>query len=376
MKGTILNSDERRAARRVRRERKREAKRAERLVDCTLDNVASIESLYEASVKAANGIRWKASVQRFHLDTVGNVLKIKNKLLNGEDIHTGFTRFTINERGKLRDIAAVKFPERVAQKAANKYAFMPSVRPTLIYDNSANVKGKGTHFAVKRLKKHLADHYRRHGSEGYILIGDYKGFFASIPHDKAKALVREYLEDEALIDLICAQIDTQDGDRGLSLGSEINQTLAVSYPSRIDHFVLECGGVEAYGRYMDDFYAIHSSKEHLKVILGCIEAMSRDLGLTLNANKTHIVKLTHGFIYLKRKFSYGENGRVVVRPARDTITRERRKLKKQARLVASGKMTFEQAHLSYQSWRGHVLKMDAHDLILRMDALFASLFKE
>lgn len=369
-----MRSDERHAARRARREQKRKEKRAKRVENCTLENVASLENLYEAANKAANGIRWKASVQRYHLDALGNSVKIRGKLLRGEDIHTGFIRFTVNERGKLRDIAAVKFPERVAQKAVNQYGFMPAVRDTLIFDNSANVKGKGTHFAIMRMRKHLADHYRRHGSEGYILLGDFKGFFASIPHDGAKALVRTMIDDEALISLICSQIDTQDGDRGLSLGSEINQTIAVSYPSRIDHFVAECGGVEAYGRYMDDFYAIHTSKEHLQVVLGAIEAIAHDLGLTLNANKTHIVKLTHGFTYLKRKFSYGENGRIVVRPSRETITSERRKLKRQARLVADGKMTFEQAYASYQSWRSHVLDMDAHELVLRMDRLFADLF--
>ena len=299
---------------------------------------------------------------------------MRAKLLGGDDIRTGFVHFNVMERGKLREIAAVKYPERVAQKSINQNALMPSVADTLINDNSANVKGKGTSFAVKRMVRHLAKHYAEHGCEGYILLGDFKGFFPSIPHDGAKELVRACLDDEAVIRLICEQIDAQGGDRGLTLGSEINQTLAVAYPSRIDHFVVECCDVEAYGRYMDDFYAIHTSKEHLQLVLGCIEAISCELGLTLNAKKTHIVKLTHGFTYLKRKFSYDERGHVVVRPVRTTFTRERRRLKKHARLVAEGRMTYEQACESYQSWRGHLLKMDAHGAVLRMDALFASLF--
>ena len=337
-------------------------------------NVASLDSLCDAADKAANGIRWKASVQRYHLDPIGNAVKMRDKLLAGEDVHGGFVKFTVNERGKLRNIAAVKFPERVVQKSANQNAFMPAVRDSLIYDNSANVKGKGTKFAVDRMKRQLSEHYRLHGREGYILLGDFKGFFASIPHEGAKELVRRSLDDEAIVDFICSQIDHGDGDRGLPLGSEINQTIAVSYPSRIDHFVMECGEVEAYGRYMDDFYAIHMSKEHLQLILACIESFAIQLGLTLNAKKTHIVKLSHGFTYLKRKFSYGENGKIVVRPTRDSVTRERRKMKKHAKLVAAGEMTFEQAWVSYQSWRSHVLDMDAHELVLRMNALFWELF--
>lgn len=369
-----MNSEERKQARRSRRERDREQRRKERIAKSALENVASLDSLMKAADDAANGIRWKAGVQRYHLDPIGNALKSKKKLLSGEDIHTGFIHFTVNERGKLRNISAVKFPERVIQKSVNQYALMPAVRDTLIFDNSANVKGKGIHFAVMRMRKHLADHYRKHGSEGYILLGDYSGFFPSIPHDGAKELIRKHLDDEGLIALVCSQIDTQAGDRGLSLGSEINQTIAVAYPSRIDHFVTECGGVEAYGRYMDDFYAIHTSKDHLKDILGSIESLSNDLGLTLNKKKTHIVKLSHGFTYLKRKFSYGENGRIVVRPCRDTITRERRKLKRQANLVKAGRITREQAYLSYQSWRSHIIDMDAHEIVLRMDRLFSDLF--
>ena len=114
--------------------------------------------------------------------------------------------------------------------------------------------------------------------------------------------------------------------------------------------------------------------EFLQLVLGCIEALSCELGLTLNAKKTHIVKLTHGFTFLKRKFSYGESGKVVVRPVRSSITRERRRLKKHARLVAEGRMTYEQACESYQSWRGSILKMDGHGAVLRMDVLFAELF--
>jgi len=369
-----VNSDERRAARRARREKERAEKRAARIEGCTLENAASLDSLVAASEKAANGIRWKASVQRYHLDTLGNASKTHSKLMSGEDIHSGFVRFKVNERGKVRQIAAVKFPERVAQKSANQNGMMPAVRDTLIYDNSANVKGKGTKFAVVRMKKHLADHYRKHGDEGYILLGDFKGFFGSIPHEGAKEMLRKYLDDEALIGFISSQIDHEDGDRGLPLGSEINQTIAVAYPSRIDHFVVECGEVEAYGRYMDDFYAIHTSKEHLQLVLACIESFAIQLGLTLNARKTHIVKLSHGFTYLKRKFSYGENGKIVVRPTREAVTRQRRKMKRQARLVEVGKMTFDDALVSYTSWRSHVLDMDSHELVLRMDALFRELF--
>lgn len=64
-----------------------------------------------------------------------------------------------------------------------------------------------------------------------------------------------------------------------------------------------------------------------------------------------------------------------VKPCRDSITRERRKLKKMARMVADGIMTPEQVEQSYQSWRGCMKRLDAHRSVLAMDALYRSLFE-
>ena len=58
MKGRAnVNSEERRAARRARREEERAAKRETRLRNCTIENVASLESLVKAAEQSANGIR-------------------------------------------------------------------------------------------------------------------------------------------------------------------------------------------------------------------------------------------------------------------------------------------------------------------------------
>lgn len=87
-----------------------------------------------------------------------------------------------------------------------------------------------------------------------------------------------------------------------------------------------------------------------------------------------MVKLSRGFTWLKKRIFYTETGRIVVKPCRDSITRERRKLKKMARMVADGVMTPEQVEQSYQSWRGGMKRLDAHRSVRAMDALYRSLF--
>ena len=376
-----MNSEERHEARRARREAERAARRTRRIEGCTMEEVASLETLYRSARKAARGVNWKASTQRYMKDVLRNIAKTRRQLLDGEDVRCGFYHFDLWERGKLRHISSVHFYERVPQKALTQVALVPAIVPTLIADNSANIAGRGTSYAIARLKRQLADHYREHGTDGWIAQGDFENYFGSIRHDEAKGIVSDAIDDRRVVSLSDDFVDAQSGninnsddDEGLGLGSEPNQTLAVSLPNRIDHHVTECCGVEAYGRYMDDFYVIDSDKDHLWGVLSEIEWLACDLGVTINRKKTKITKLTHGFVFLKKKFSYGENGRIVVRPCRDAITRERRKLKKLAAMWQRGEIELERIEQHYQSWRGGMAKLDAHGVVLRMDALYRELF--
>lgn len=367
-----MNSDDRRAARRSRREEKRAENRAKRLEGLTLERVAEMDALYAAAMKAKSGVAWKASVQGYCLHALGNVHKARQDLLNGEDIRRGFHEFDLIERGKLRHISSVHFSERVIHKSLSTNALVPAIMPTLTAGNSANMKGRGVDYAIARLKRQLARHYRRHGNEGYVLLVDFSDYFARIDHDAAKRLVRRALDDERLVALTESLIDAC-GEVGLGLGSEPNQILAVALPNPIDHWAEEMAELEATGRYMDDSYYIDMSKEKLRLVLACIEILCDDLGITINKKKTRIVKLSRGFRFLKKRFFYGPTGKVVVRPSRESITRQRRKLKALRRMLDRGEITIEQVNQSYQSWRGGMLRLDAHETVLSMDRLYKKL---
>lgn len=370
-----MTSEERRAARRERRDARRAAKRAERNESATLEDVVDPNALYRAQREAARGVNWKASTQRYRLDWLLNNHRSRVAVLAGESICRGFHEFDIFERGKLRHIQSVHFSERVVQKALTQVAYVPTMSASLIYDNSANLKGRGTSFAVSRVKQAMARHWHRHGADGYVLQIDFTGYFASLPHDGIKDMVRSSVADPRVVALGESLVDSQ-GEVGLGLGSEPNQILAVGYPDPIDHAVRERCGVEYYGRYMDDIIVIDHDKAALQCVLAVVRDMAASMGLTVNERKTHIVKLSRGFTFLKVKYSYTETGRVLMRPCRESITRERRKLKKLARLVADGLMSYRQAVQSYQSWRGSKLRLDAHGAVLRMDKLFKELFAD
>ena len=368
-----MNDEERRASRRLRRDAKKAVNRAKRINSCTLESVADLENLHQSARGCANGVRWKPSVQRYMARELLNILKARRDLLNGSDIRRGFIKFDVFERGKIRHISSVHFSERVVQKSVSRHALAPAIWPTLTEGCSANMKGRGTDYAIRRLKRQLVSHYREHGNAGYILQVDFSDYFANIDHDACKRLVDRALDDERLKALIYNQIDAH-GARGLGLGSEPNQVLAVALPSPIDHMALRLSGILASGRYMDDSYYIAMTKQELWDALRAIEAECDHLGIIINRRKTHVVKLSRGFTFLKKRFSYGENGKVVVRPCRASVTRERRKLKKMAALVKRGDMTIDQVNQSYQSWRGSMKRLDAHRTVIEMDSLYKSLF--
>lgn len=381
-----MNSEERRAARRARREAKRAQKKRERAEALTLETVADLNNLYRASKQAAKGVNWKASVQNYQIHTLRNISKAHEDLLAGRDICRGFINFDLYERGKLRHISAVHFSERVIQKSLAQNALVPAISPGLVHSNTANLKGRGTDYAIQLMKLQLARHWRKHGADGYILQVDFSDYFASIPHGPAKQLITDNVTDPRVVELAHHLVDVQ-GEVGLGLGSEPNQILAVALPSQIDHFVIEMLGVEAYGRYMDDSYCIHTDKEWLHIVQELIEWKCSQIGIKVNKKKTRIVKLSHGFTFLKKKFHYTETGRIIVRPSREAITRQRRKLKKLKALYDRGEIEYEQVLQAYQAWRGgyvgskkrkgsnHV-RLDAQRSVENMDALFRKLFNQ
>lgn len=377
-----MNSDERRKARRARRDAKRAANRAKRCAALTISNAARLDNIHEAARDAAKGVRWKASVQRYMIHSLRNSLYARRDLLAGNDIRKGFVRFHVIERGKDRAIAAPRFSERVIQKAVTRTVMAPAVWPTLTPGCAANMRGRGTDYALMRLKGQLAEHYRRHGAEGYVLLMDFSDYFGTIDHGTALHLVRRTLTDPAAVEFMRLQIKAN-GRIGLGLGSEPNQALAVAIPSPLDHLGERWRGIEASGRYMDDSYFIALDKETLWQFLDAARALCSSLGITINERKTRVVKLTRGFTFLKKRFRFTESGRIVVTPIPKSLARERRKLRTHARMVAEGSMTLEQAYVSYMSFRGSLerkrgdgrprFRMDVHWIVRDFDRLFVEL---
>ncbi len=89
---------------------------------------------------------------------------------------------------------------------------------------------------------------------------------------------------------------------------------------------------------------------------------------------TVVVKLSHGFTFLKARLYLTETGRVIRKIPRQSVTRARRKLKKLARFLDAGKLTYNDVYTSFQSWRAYAMNFDSWNTIQSMSLLFNTLF--
>ena len=369
-----MTSEERREARYRRRVAKRaEHKRRYYSVCDDFDTVFSYDHLYQSYKKCRRNVAWKSSTQRYISQAPLNVFNTYCKLKNGTFKSAGFYEFDLMERGKKRHIRSVNIDERVVQRCLCDYSLVPVLKRTFIYDNGSSLENKGYSFAIKRLSQHLREHYRRHGTEGYILLFDFSKFFDRVSHKLIKKILANEYTDERLLSILHYFVDAF-GDVGLGLGSQISQTLALASANRLDHFVKEICHIRGYGRYMDDGYLIHHSKEYLHHCLSMIKTICNKLEITLNVKKTQIVKLSHGFTWLKVRFFLLESGRVVRKVYRGSVIRMRRKLKSFHRLVQEEKMSQDDIYTSWQSWRSYANRFDAHRTIESLGRLYNQLF--
>lgn len=287
-----------------------------------------INVLYKAFQECKKNVDWKCSMQKYESNILQNLNALQKQLKNRSYIPDNYVEFNVSERGKTRHIKSPSIRDKILQRAVCDNILEPILYPKLIYNNGASIKDKGVEFTRQQLVKHLRRYYVEHGNDGYILTCDFRKFFESIPHDKLISALQKYIPNEDTINLLKIIIYSYNDDGvGLGIGSQASQIFGVFYPTPIDTYCTVVEGNKYYARHMDDFYVIHHDKEYLKQLLPKIRKIADELGLTLNEKKTQICKLSKGFVFLKQFIYMTDTGKIVRRPVKKNVVRERRKLK-------------------------------------------------
>lgn len=371
-----MTSLERKERRYQRRKAAREQKKMERYQGCdNFEVVFSYDNLYKAYRECRKSVSWKASVQRYIATASLQLYQTHEELMNGTFRSKGFSEFDIMERGKLRHIQAVDMKERVVQRCLCDNCLVPVLSRSFIYDNGASLKDKGYHFSARRLIAHLQKHYRQYGTEGYVLLFDFSKFFDHISHEQIKNILRNNVTDERILRLCDHFIDAF-GDVGMGLGSQVSQIFALAAGNGLDHYIKEVLGIRYYGRYMDDGYLIYHDKAYLRECLKRIREYCDSVGIVLNEKKTQIVKLSHGFVWLKARYYLTETGKMVRKLPRKSASRERKKIGRLCKILLDKKLPCIMLWESYQSWRSYAKGFTAYKTVRNMDVYYLEKEKE
>ena len=118
--------------------------------------------------------------------------------------------------------------------------------------------------------------------------------------------------------------------KGIALGVEIAQREACIIPNRLDHFLQTKGYM--IERYMDDTFFICGDYDEAVKVLNDYYLICDNLHIKVNKKKTKIVPIRKYFKYCKWKYNIIENGNVILIPCKDTIYRQRRKLRRMLKL--------------------------------------------
>ena len=121
---------------------------------------------------------------------------------------------------------------------------------------------------------------------------------------------------------------------------------------------------------MDDKYILHHDRSFLVSVLDGIRRQARALGLFISERKTHITPLRQGFTFCKIRYSFTSGGRLLMRPARETFARERRRLKTLYQLALCGKISITDYRDLYHSWRSGWIRFNCHKSLTSLDTLY------
>ena len=348
---------------------------------------------------------WKGSTQRLILNQLKAYNRIYNEIVSDKpyEMHDG-SKFIMHENGKVRYIQSLSPKDVLMQHALTNYILIPILTRYLIHDNGASIQNKGLSFTRKRFDLQLHKFYRNHGRDGYVLQIDFRKYFDNIQHEKLLNELKRHLKDQELLDLIrdilsYYEVDVSYSDdediidqvfefleyikipkefltgkrfmkKSLGIGSPVSQIFGIYFPYRIDQFCKTILGLKYYSAYMDDRVILTKSMDEILLILEAIRTIAIDLGIHMHKKKIKIIPLNKSFIFLKTKYVLTKTGKIIHKIPKDNVVRERRKLKKLAKIVVREDLSESLYIDQYKSWRGDKAWYDSHESIKEIDKIY------
>ena len=321
----------------------------------------SMSELCRGARQCKAGVSWKDGPLDFYLKRVGKCEQLRSDIISGKYKISPGTKVEIY-RPKRRTANAPRIRDRTFQRSMCNNGVYEDLTRSLIYDNMACQKGKGTDKAIRRVIRMLQRLHRE--APGAPIHGahlDIRKYFPSTPHNAVKALDKRKIKDPAFLPYLeeviestkderkPEEIDTDPfGARGTGLGSQINQLHQVALLDPLDHELKTF--CRFYIRYNDDFLILDHDRETIKKARETIRRSLEEMGLTMTDKSGIFDARKTGFYFLRKKFIITDSGKIIIRLHRKALAEERKTLRALKRGVDQGVRSMDDVKRHYQSW--------------------------
>lgn len=269
---------------------------------------------------------------------------------------------------KKREVFAANFRDRIVHHLYYNYTHELYER-TFIKDTYSCIKGRGTHYGVDRLYRHIQQESQGYKVTCYVLKMDISGYFMHISRQLLLDICSSTLNkmryhkiskyrpekwDDVLdfdfVEYLTKEITLLNpldncfikGDKndwadlpknkslfyspsgcGLPIGNLTSQLFSNVYLNVLDQYVKRELKAKHYGRYVDDFYIVSADKEFLYSCAEKIKIMlCEKLGLMFHEGKMRIIPSSQGVEFLGL---FVKHHRMYI--SRTTLNRMREKLR-------------------------------------------------
>jgi RNA-directed DNA polymerase len=216
--------------------------------------------------------------------------------------------------GKHRELGIPSVYDRVCQQALlNRLEAI--FEPAFDEASFGYRRGRSTKDALRKIWTELTE-----GNE-WIVDGDLRNFFGSADHDKLLTLVGQRISDGRVLRLIdqmlkagcIAEGKRLETEQGTPQGGVVSPILSNILLTPFDWEMRRRG--YRLTRYADDWVVTCRTRAEAQQALVAATKILTALGVTLNEEKTHIVRVLHGFEFLGYKIKRGSR-RLSLSPAK------------------------------------------------------------
>jgi hypothetical protein len=291
-----------------------------------------LAELHTAYLDARRGKLKKPRVKEFEPEANARIKTLAQQIHSRTYQPLPSTAFIVHDP-VIREIFAADFSDRIVHHLL--FNQVESWWDTHFHpDNYSCRKGKGTLYGIRRLDHHIRAVSENYHKPAYILKLDISGYFMSLDRKllfkrAIWGLARQF-PSKGYVYHICyylwkqiifndplenvrincpkdhwkdlpinKSMFNQKPGKGIAIGNLTSQLLSNVFLDQLDRFVTQDLGFKHYGRYVDDFYMVSTSKNALKNALPKIEKYLKDeLKLTLHPKKRYLQECHKGISFL------------------------------------------------------------------------------